>query len=110
MDAKPANNDQKFHTLNFTFAEAPAASGTYQLVSMAEGAAGKQFTLSAGYGSIAEAGTPTGDSYVYVYFGDPVDVTVKVTNGKISVSIPEVNVKKVGTGPDVKLKASIKEL
>ncbi|MEO6150866.1 MAG: hypothetical protein ABIN95_11720 [Mucilaginibacter sp.] len=109
-DAIPANESVKFHSINFDFASAPTTSGTYQLVSVGDAPTGKQFTLSAGYGSIAEAGTPTGDSYGYVYLGTPIDVTVTVTGGKISVVIPEISVKSSLGGADVKLKASIKEI
>ncbi|RYE13658.1 MAG: hypothetical protein EOP51_29390 [Sphingobacteriales bacterium] len=109
-DAIPANESAKFHSFNLDFGVAPTTSGTYKLVSIATTPTGKQVTLSTGYGSIAEAGTPTGDSYGYVYLGDAIDVNVTVTGGKISVVIPEINVKSSLGGPDVKLKASIKEL
>lgn len=97
-DATPSAT-VKVNALALSFVEAPAASGTYQLVATGSAKTSKQFELSAG----------TVAPLYYAYIGPSVDVTITVTGGKIKV-IPEVSLKCTTTQPDAKLSGTVQEM
>lgn len=86
------------NTVALTFATAPTASGTYQLVSAAGNTTGNQVQMSAGSQSSA-----------YAYIGSPVNVDVTVSGGKVKLVIPQLSLIGTGGQASANFKATLQE-
>ncbi len=100
-DSIPSGSNPNVNSVNFTFNTAPTASGTYQLSGTVGG------TLTATQCELSAGGA--GKSYAYI--GTPVNITVTVTGGKITIVVPEITLKSTVSGTaDAKLSASVTEI
>ncbi len=87
------------NTVALTFATAPTASGTYQIVSSASGTVtGSQVQISAGNQSSA-----------YAYIGSTVSVNVTVSGGKVKMVIPQLSMFGAGGQGNANLTATLTE-
>lgn len=93
----PASN---VNMVSISFPAVPASSGTYQLVGVGTSTGSNQMELS--------SGSMSGGAYAYI--GTPVNVTVTVTSGKISVTVPDVMLKSTTGLPDISFSGSVKEM
>ncbi len=86
--------------LSVSFPTAPTTSGTYQLVNAGTSTGSNQMELS--------SGSMSGGAYGYI--GSPINVTVNVAGGKISVTVPEITLKSTTGLPDISFSGSVKEM
>ncbi len=98
-DATPTKDVSKLNTFNLDFQTPPTASGTFQLV----GTVGDALTATQCELSVGNAGA------AYAYIGSTVNIDVKVSNGKVTFTVPEITVKNLSGGADAKVTAKVTE-
>lgn len=103
MDAIPSGGSPSVNTLNVWFNALPTSGGTYRVVSYGGG-----MSLAANEIGVSAGLFATSTTYVSTGSG-AVDATVSVSGGKITVSIPEIWVKKTTADDSLKLSGTIVE-
>jgi hypothetical protein len=98
MDAMPAGGAITANTFNVFFSAFPTASGTFTIVQYpsASPLTASQIGVTAGLYATSTSYASTGT--------DGISATVTVTGGKLKIEVPEVWVKKTGTGATDSLK------
>ena len=99
MDAIPTGSSSNVNTFIAYFSTVPTASGTYRIVSYPSALTATQVGIAAG-----------GPNGTYVSTGaGTVDATVTVSGGKITVTVPQITVKKTNSTEELSASGTIKE-